>query len=488
MKRYILIIGALLASLALKAQEVTYACRYWFNENHAQAVTATFGESGREAELDVGSLPDGLHALHLHVLAADTVSVLGIENDSLYHLADTTVMKWSAPQSYLFLKTTQTKNADLTYRYWFDQDHATMQSGNLGDGHFLLDVTDMEAGLHALHVMLKGSEYTAAQSYLFLKSYVETQGDANYVCHTWFDQDFENQQAEALSSGHYLLDVSGLDDEMSDSLHDGHILLDVADLEEGLHSVHVMLEGSALTATQSYMFLKMAVQDLTAELQYHCWFDQDYDHVQTGLVGSGLVELEVSDLPNSLHIVNVQLDNGSLTAPQTYLFYKIPLGGYGLARWEYWINDDWDNRNITTLSPSLDTLDILSLLTVGHPAIRSTCFHFHPNGEEPFINAKNQISFRFWDTEMRFFDKTAFYVDEHVQQDIVANVLERNTTETFAAPRDNQITWYKLEAVVGDSLAFKANKACTMQLFAPSGEEVLNVSGPESITLRGLHA
>lgn len=403
MKRFVFIIGALLLSLALRAQEATYTCRYWFDQNHVQAVTTIFGESGWEAELEVGQLTEGLHVLNLHVLVENAESRFGMEGDSLYRLADTTLMKWSAPQTYLFLKTDQ----------W--------EEGNL-----------------------------------------------NYVYHCWFDQDFEHQ--------------------VSDSLRDGHILLDVADLEEGLHTVHVMLEGGALTAAQSYMFMKMPVEDPSMALQYHCWFDQDYANVQTGLVGSGLVELEVSDLPNGIHTVNVQLDNGTLTAPQTYLFYKQPLGGYGIARWEYWLNDDFDNRNTTLLSPTIDSLSIVSLLPVGHPDIRSSCFHFHPNGDNPYINAKNQITFRVWDSEMRFFDKTAMFVDEQVQQDIVAQVFEHNTTETFAAPRNNQIQWFKLDAVVGDSLSFVASKACTMQLFAPSGEEVFNVSGPESITLRGLHA
>jgi hypothetical protein len=234
--------------------------------------------------------------------------------------------------------------------------------------------------------------------------------------------------------------------------------------------------------------MKMPVEDPTTELQYICWFDQDYSNVQTSLVGSGLVELDVADLPNGIHTVNVQLDNGTRTAPQTYLFYKQPLGGYGIARWEYWINDNWDDRSTTIFPASVDTLDIVTLLPVGHPALRSSCFHFHPNGEEPYINAKNQISFRIWDAEMRFLDMTRFFVDEQVRQDIVAQVFERNTTETFAAPRDNQIQWFKLDAVVGDSLSFIASKACSMQLFAPSGEEVFNVSGPESIILKGLHA
>lgn len=538
MKRIILLIGAILLGLAARAQSVTYTCRYWFDQNHAQAVTTTFGENGWEAELDVGNLTDGLHALHLHVLAADTESRLGVEGDSLYLMADTTLMKWSAPQTYLFLKLSEIPSGELTYHYWFDQDHAHVQSGNIGSGHLLLDVADLDEGLHALHVMLQGTELTASQTYLFLKTDQWDEGTPNYVYHCWLDQDFEHQQSDALGTGHLLLDVADLEEGMhtvhvmlegssltsaesylfmkvapfatdsvdmshlayhcwfdqdfehrvTDSLGNGNLLLDVSSLDDGLHTVHVLLEGGTLTATQSYMFMKMPVEDPTTELQYICWFDQDYSNVQTGLVGSGLAELEVSDLPNGIHTVNVQLDNGTRTAPQTYLFYKQPLGGYGIARWEYWINDDFDGRSTTIFTASVDTLEILSLLPVGHPALRSSCFHFHPNGDNPYINAKNQITFRIWDSEMRFFDKSAMFVDEHVRQDIVAQVFERNTTETFAAPRNNQIQWFKLDAVVGDSLSFVASKACTMQLFAPSGEEVYNVSGPESIALGGLHA
>ena len=290
MKRFFLLIGTLLLGFSMWAQSVTYTCRYWFDQNFAQASTTTFSASTWQAELDVGSLTDGLHVLHLHVMD--------------------TSMKWSAPQSYLFLKT---------------------------------DVWE--------------------------------QGTSNYVYHCWFDEDFANQQTGVLGNG--------------------HLLLDVATLEEGMHTVNVLIEGTTLTSTQSYMFMKIAVEDPSAELQYICWFDQDYSSAQTGPLGSGLFELEVGNLPNGLHTVNVQLDNGTRTAPQCYLFYKQPLGGYGIARWEYWLNDDFDDRIITTLSPTLDTLDIISLLPVGHPALRSSCFHFHPNGDAPYINAKNQITFRF---------------------------------------------------------------------------------------------
>jgi hypothetical protein len=453
MKRIIIIIGAILLGFAARAQSVTYTCRYWFDQNYAQAVTSTFSESTWQMELDVGSLNEGLHSLHLHVMD--------------------TSMKWSAPQSYLFFKADVWESGTPNYvcHCWFDEDFANEQSNDLGNGHLLLDVADLEEGMHTVHVLVEGTQLAATQSYLFMRAgtfTADTLDMSHLAYHCWFDQDFEHQQI--------------------DSLGDGHLLLDVNALEDGLHTVHVMLQGSTYTATQSYVFMKMPVENPSTELQYICWFDQDYGNAQTGSLGSGLFELQVGNLSNGIHAVNVQLTNGSLTAPQTYLFYKQPLGGYGIARWEYWLNDDIGNRTTTNFSPSIDSLDIISLLPVGHPAIRSSCFHFHPDGDAPYINAKNQINFRFWDAENRVIDKSAFFVDEQVQQDIVAQVFERNTTETFAAPRNNQIQWFKVEAGIGDSLAFMADKACSMQLFAPSGEEVYAATASEAMVFGGCHA
>ena len=519
MKRIILIIGALLIGFVMQAQSVTYTCRYWFDKNQEQAVTATFSDSIWQAELDVGLLPEGLHTLYLHVMD--------------------TSMRWGAPQSFLFLKTSSTQPSDLSYHYWFDQNHEQMQSGTVGNGILLLGLDSLNVGLHTLHVMLKDNEYSASQSYLFLKTHPTGQGTTDFVYHCWFNQDIEHKQSNSLGSGNVLLDVADLEDGMhtinvmlegdaltstqsflfmkvatfdldtadmshlvyhcwfdqdfenqqTDSLRDGHFLLDVDGLIDGLHTVNVMLEGGSgtLTTTQSFMFMKIAAQDPSVAMQYRCWFDQDYSTMQTGPVGAGVFELEVGDLKDGLHTVFVQMDNGAYATPQCYMFYKRPVGGY-ITKWEYWLNGDFDSRVTTNLMPRVDTLDIVTLLPVGHPALRSSCFHFHPNGETPYLNAKNELTLRVWNTEEYYKDLTAFFVDEQVQQDIVAQVFARNTTETFAAPLDNQIQWFKLDAVVGDSLSFIASKACTMQLFAPSGEEVFNVSGPESIKLRGLHA
>ena len=386
MKRCILLCFCLLLSSYLFSQNV-YTYQYWFDDKYEDKVTATFNDSIMQADLDVGSLKDGLHFINIHV--KDTSNV------------------WSAPQSYMFIKVAEMEYdsagaiSNLQYQCWFDQDYSGRQTGALGNGHIMLDVTD---------------------------------------------------------------------------------------LSDGMHTVNVMLEGNMYSAPMSYMFIKIAPSVGTEALQYQCWFDRDYSTLQSGMLGSGVFNLDVSELSDGLHTVNIQLYNGTYTAPSSYMFYKLPLGGTKIKRWEYFLNGDYENRERIDMDPALADLSIMTLLPVETQPIRSMCFEYDANDGEPVIYARNEISFRFWATDDRFVDRTHFYIDETVSQDVVADVFEPNTSELIIKPAENEIRWFKIMAQVGDSLTFKADKACSLQLFSPSGEEVYNVSGQESVRYGGLHA
>ena len=299
MKHFVLLLSVLLCCIMLKAQSVTYSCRYWFDQNHAQTVTASFSESTWQAEFDIGLLSEGLHNFHLQI--ADTAN------------------NWSAPQTYLFFKPADTLQENIVCHYWFDQNNEQIQHNPLGNGH---------------------------------------------------------------------------------------LLLNVAELEEGMHTVNILLEGDALTTTTRCVFMKVPVGNPSTEYQYHCWFDNDINTMQTGWSGTGCFQLDVDELSIGFHIVTVQFeDNGMLSVPHRYMFYKRPVGGC-ITKWEYWLNGDYSNRHITDLLPFADTLDIITLLPVETWPIRSSCFHFHPNGEEPYLNAKNEITFRFWDVDYHVLNKS----------------------------------------------------------------------------------
>ena len=143
MKRYIIAIIGLLLCYGLNAQ--TRTCRYWFDGNIGQSVTTIFSGNVWDAEIDVSQLPDGIHSLH-------------------YYLTDTT----STPvRGYLFHKISTVPTSELKYYYWFDEDISTEQTGALGDGNILLDVTGLDNGEHTLYMYLEGSNVTAPQTFVF---------------------------------------------------------------------------------------------------------------------------------------------------------------------------------------------------------------------------------------------------------------------------------------------------------------------------------
>ncbi len=281
MKRYLLIITFLLATIGLRAQS-SYSCRYWYDDDIANATTTAFSGGNWQAQLDVGDLSTGLHTLH-------------------FSLADAT-QQWNPAKNFLFMKPEFFDMDNLVYRCWFDEDMESQQTADLGDGVFFLNVDDLSFGLHTVHVLLEGSVLCATKSYLFLKPEIIDMDNLTYHC--WFDQDMEHQVVESFSGG--------------------TILMDVSELSDGLHTLHFLLEGSAYTTTKSYLFMKVPTNP-DGDLQYRCWFNQDVATVQTGDVGSGVFQLEVSALPIGQHSVTVQLDKGALSSPRSYMFYRGPI-------------------------------------------------------------------------------------------------------------------------------------------------------------------
>ena len=214
MKQYVLTIFSLLLCLGLSAQ-TTRTCRYWFDGNFGQSATKTFSGDIWDGEIDVSQLPDGIHTLH-------------------YYLSDST----STPvYGTLFHKVSTVGASALEYRYWFDNNDNEMHHGSVGNGIFQIDVNGLTTGMHTLHLTVKDENYSATRDYLFIKT--ESLSDLAYHC--WFDENEGTEQTGAVG--------------------DGNILLDVTGLENGEHSVSIYLEGSTVSAPQTYDFLNNLAVD-----------------------------------------------------------------------------------------------------------------------------------------------------------------------------------------------------------------------------------
>ncbi len=467
MKRCIFFIICLLCCYRFNAQN-TYTYQYWFDNTDENIYTVNFSGNIFQADLDVRHLTDGIHSLNYHIM------------DTSYN--------WSSPQSYMFVKMSLLGQGlaemgdDLTCHYWFNQDDENKKASSFGNGIFTLDVSELTDGIHTLNIIIEGEMYSSPQSYMFVKMSSLGQGLAemgdDLTCHYWFDQDEENKMTSSFGNGIFTLDVS--------------------ELTDGIHTLNIILEGEMYSSPQSYMFVKMSslgqgLAEMGSELSYIYWFDKDHDKAEKGSLSNGIYVLDVDTLNYGVHTFNIMLKGEMYSSPQSYMFAKLPIQYQDtiirmIDKWEYWINEDYDSRIISKLTPTLDSLSIISLLAVEPQEIRSNCFHFVANDGEPYINAKNQINFRFWTVDKHLLEMNDYYIDDKVKEEIDAELIEPNTTTEFPKPDSNDIKWFKLIAQVGDSLSFKADKACSLQLFSPSGEEVFGASGPESIKYGGCYA
>lgn len=355
--------------------------------------------------------------------------------------------------------------------YWFDDqfDNSITDTSHNGRWQTPIEASQLSDGFHTFYLQVQDSsgQWFSPRSYLFYRlPDTVTEQQVHYTC--WFDEDYEHTQ--------------------SDSVSVGSLLLDAGALATGFHTVNFQFNFSNSVSFKSYLFYKSpSMPSATDSMIYIFWFDQDYSHRHTGYFISEHLVFDIDSLPTGFHTINAQFESADNITLKSFFFYKKPHDEIKIVQYEYWVNDMDSLMQSVSISPQ-DTFNLAALLTVPTLPIKSTYFHFNPNGGIPIVNAKNDIHFKFYNAEGRFALKVIPYIDITVVDTIFADTLERNTTKTIAAPTDNAIYWFKLGAGVGDSLAFHTDKPCTMQLFAPSGTEVMTVKGQNILSWKGCHA
>jgi hypothetical protein len=138
------------------------------------------------------------------------------------------------------------------------------------------------------------------KSYLFHKT--STIESTNQQYFYWFDNQYSNMQ--------------------SGTLGNGILLFNVESIPAGFHCLHLMLKNDNYSTIKSYLFIKTEMADLSVNLHYHCWFDEDYGHQQTGMLGDGNLLLDVTALADGEHVVRFYLEGSTVAATRSYVFVK----------------------------------------------------------------------------------------------------------------------------------------------------------------------
>lgn len=431
------------------------AGRYWFDNDIANMHQATQVQG--VFDINVSDVGEGFHTLHYQVISDKGVVTNTVSRN--------------------FFKTFVSANS--RWRCWFDNDYTTLQTGNDIGSTLLLDVTDLKDGYHVLHVQVDGAAGAASKA--ITKTFIkipQTEGTDYLTCLCHVDDHLYKQ--ERITSHNGVVEWN----------------FDVSSLPQGFHRVFIQVvtaSGAASGAYQAF-FLRETTRSEFAEMKCVYAIDGAEFYTEAGQVTDGTYhfDLDVSALDDGLHRLTYMLSNGKgvETKTQTQFFMKTPLGGNGITEYWYWLNEqDEQQAHKVTLPERQNPFSLITLLPVESQPIRSSLFEFRVEQGQPAIYAKNDIHIRFYDAAGRFTDANKQYVDESVRQEVTdAEWLESGVTTTTDKPVENAIKWYKVEAEKGDSLQFKLNRAATIELFSPSGNELYSASGAESTNWGGCHA
>ena len=413
-------------------------------------------------QIDVSDLADGMHDVYIQAL--DTNGVVSRTNHTLFY-------KVPAPP----------ENGEITCLCWIDgtlicQDPLPAVGGSL---HWQFDVSNLADGMHDVYIQAVDNNGAVSRTNhtLFYKVPAPPE-NGEITCLCWIDGIFFAKKSLPPTGGSLSWQ------------------LDVSELTDGMHDVYIQAvdNNGAVSRTNHTLFFKTTPQPTTAIMR----LDYDIDGIQSGVlstdVHNGLYhfDIDVDKLTDGMHCLTCFLrdDNGYVATIQRH-FLKIPQDGYGVKRYEYWLNQK-DSVNIPVnveLDELADPFILVDSLMFEHWPIRSSYFHFAVEQGNPVVYALNDLHVCFYDKEDRCLALSRPFVDIAVKENVTdITLLEPGDTKTAPRPGENEILWYKVVAQRGDGLYFKADRACTIQIFSPTGEELSALSGTESTVWGGIHA
>lgn len=231
-----------------------------------------------------------------------------------------------------------------TVEYWFDQNYGSRDTVSMDTSawQMQIDVEHLNGGTHMLHMQIRDTarNYCAPRSFLFYNS----SNIDSVTYRMWFDQDYSNYQTEYLG--------------------DGATLIDINSLANGLHTMNLQIGSGQNAELLGYIFYKLMVDTgVTPNIEYTCWFDQDYTNRQTGTLNNGNILIDVDSLDNGVHTINWQLGGEDDAELHSYLFYKHTAVDSVFSHTEYmcWFDQGLDNRQSGILNSGNFLLDVDTL-------------------------------------------------------------------------------------------------------------------------------
>jgi len=420
----------------------SYAVNYWFDD--MDELKGSLANPASGFMLDVSSLSDGLHALHI---AVGEVT----EDGDYIEIPPRTVYFEKHGQETKVTTDYRIDNLPVGNTTNYDIDNATLMK---------LNVKDQDDGLHQMTALvgLSGSGYGYAIASAFFQR-VPT--------------------AEDLADQHLVVSINGVEPTVLKRAFEDNELyydLDVHEMPPGLHDLTCQVKGSLSMAPMKDFF----VVDPQME---NC-------HLAVNIDGAGVTTLErsfnngqleydldVHEMSPGIHNLTYQIV-GMVNMPPGKEFFVIDPK---LESYEYWLNDDLSTAKAVTGLKESGTYTLNTTLPVQKMPLRSNQFYFNVEEGIPVTYAIDDLTMKVMaDNGAAFIASPVNYINGSSRTPVGSELLPKNETTDFNVPATGDITWLYLKAKKDDVIGLQANQACTVQMYSPSGSEIIGSSGAAS--------
>ncbi|MCB2220224.1 MAG: PKD domain-containing protein [Bacteroidetes bacterium] len=247
----------------------------------------------------------------------------------------------------------------ISYEYWFNNDYANKKVVPIAPAaqHQLnadIDASDLPDGVNIFNIRYKdeNNTFSSTLSKVFYKNTEVTVSDKNLVEYEyWFNNDYGNKQVVPITPA---------------PNHQLNAEIDASDLSDGVNVFNIRYrdENHVFSSTLSKVFYKnteVTVSDKNL-VEYEYWFNNDYGNKQVVPITPAPnhqlnAEIDASDLSDGVNVFNIRYrdENYVFSSTLSRVFYKnteVTLSDKNLVGFEWWFNNDYQNKQVVPITPS----------------------------------------------------------------------------------------------------------------------------------------
>ncbi|PXX96833.1 hypothetical protein DF185_19520 [Marinifilum breve] len=273
----------------------------------------------------------------------------------------------------------------------------------------------------------------------------------------WIDDDFSNRQTSAIP----ISEVANINQ-----------VIDTKSLSNGFHSIHFRYKDDSkqwsIPVTTFFRKYNAGSEALVRKVnQFECWVDDDFDNrISSSIPANTSVNIDqvidTKSLSNGFHSIHFRFkdDTNQWSTPVTSFFRKYNAGSEALVRkinkFEYWIDDDFDNR----ISSELPLAETAAISQVQNTKELSNGFHsihfrfrddsglwsspvtsmFRKYGNESELIARKLTAYRYW-----FNDDISTVEEVNLSEDITPLDLNTVINLNHIPIGDNQLIHFQFK-------------------------------------------